>query len=162
MRISAAVLWIGVVLGWAGPALAQKVDYFQVQLSGLEHCADLDNFKFGSKNSDPQFLRIVNDQEWDLSSTNIFDVDHTTPLIGQAYLSNPKKLVFTGGQFTDTDFIALDAEVSLDKNGVPTKVSGTFILETLGQNPNDPNDPNQVPCNQTGKFKSTQRVLVVP
>ena len=141
-----------------GLAAAQQVAFFRIQMSGLEHCADFDNFKFGSKNSDPMFVKIVDDLEWDLASNDIFDVDHTTPLIGKSYLSTTKKLTFTGAQFTDTTFIALDATASLDKNSVPTKISGTFILQA----PQDPNDPNSPLCNQTGKFKTLQRVLQQP
>jgi len=154
----ALALVMGLVSGAARSASAQTVDFFRVQLSGIEHCADFDNFKFGSKNSAPQFLRIVDDQEWDLSTTDLFSPELTTPLIGQAYLSSTKKKVFTGAQITATTFIAVDGAVSLDKNAVPTKVSGTFILQT----PQDPNDPNSPLCNQSGKFKSTERVLVTP
>jgi hypothetical protein len=150
------------VLAWlsgaAERAHAQTVDSFRVQLSGLEHCADFDNLKVGSKNSAPQFLRIVDDQEWDLSTIDLFSPELTTQIIGQAYLSSTKKKVFAGSQFTSDTFISIDGEVSLDKNAVPTKVSGTFILQT----PQDPNDPNSPLCNQSGKFKSTERVLVQP
>jgi hypothetical protein len=158
MRNPLLALVIAAALGAPGLASAQQVAFFRIQMSGLEHCADFDNFKFGSKNSDPMFVRIVDDLEWDLSSNDIFDKAHTTPLIGKSYLSSTKKLNFVGAQFTDTTFIAVDAAANLDKNSVPTKISGTFILQT----PQDPNDPNSPLCNQSGKFKTLERVLQQP
>ncbi len=159
MRNPLLALSIAVALAAPGLAAAQQVDYFQVQLSGIEHCADLDNFKFGARNSSPMYIRIVDHQEWDLSENPIFTKGNTTSIIGETYLVNSKKLGFTGAQFTSDTFIAVDATATLDKNAVVTKISGTFILQAPK---NDPNDPSPPLCNQTGKFKTLERVLVQP
>jgi hypothetical protein len=61
-------------------------------------------------------------------------------------------------------FIAVDGVAALDKNGVVTKVSGTFIQDA-GNDPNSPVDPNNpldpnAGCVSSGKFKSVERTVV--
>ena len=160
MRKPFLAFLIGAALGLPGLAAAQAPDqFFRIEMSGLEHCADFDNFKFNAKNNVDMWVRIIDGQEWDLSLSDLFLETDTLPIIGHTYLVSSKKQSFIGSQFVgETGFIAIDGAASLDKNGVVTKLSGTFIQDTG----DDPNDPNSPACTSSGKFKSVERTVVPP
>lgn len=161
------VLALGLLAGLVSSSAAFAQDqFFKIEMSGLEHCANFDNFKFNARNNVDMWLRIIDDQEWDLSTDPIFIEETTIPIIGTTYAVSSKKLSFIGAQTFGNGFLSIDGSASLDKTGTVTKVSGTFIQDT-GNDPNSPNDPNDPsdannPCTSSGKFKSTERTVVPP
>jgi len=158
MRNFARWLLIVGFVAAAGPSLAQQVDFFKIEMSGLEHCADLDNFKFNARNNVDMWVRIIDDQEWDFALSPLFLEADTIPMIGHTYVTSSKKFAFTGAQFIGTTgFLAVDATAQVDKNALVSKISGTFIQDTGADDPNSP-----PACISAGKFKSTERTLVNP
>jgi hypothetical protein len=166
MRISFCTLAIAGAL--LAPGLASAQDIFRIEMIGLEHCANFDNFKFNAKNNNDMWVTIIDDQEWDLS-TNQECILHTNcvDIIGRTYQTGSKKQSFIGAQFVGANgFITFDATAALDKNGVVTKITGSFIQDA-GNDPNSPSDPNNpadpnAECVSSGKFKSVERIVVPP
>ncbi len=129
-------------------------EVFKLELSGTERCADFDAFKFNAHNNPDLWVKIVDDQEWDIAFTSDFAVDQTIPIIGITYLAKGNKKVFSGAQFVDAAFIAIEGTESLDKTGAPKKATGTFNQQIFIQLLDDPN----ATCISSGKFTTTQRL----
>lgn len=155
MRNFVRVLSVAAVLA-PGLVQAGQAVFFRIEMSGLEHCADLDNFKFNARNNVDMWVKIIDDQEWDFSLSNLFLEVDTIPVIGHTYVTSSKKFDFTGAQFIGaTGFLAVDGTAQLDKSLNVSKISGTFIQDTGSD------DPNSTACISAGKFKSVERILDV-
>ena len=132
-----------------GPRAARADgEVFKLELLGTERCADLDAFKFNARNNLDLWVRIVDDQEWDIAFSPAFGEDETIPVIGITYLARGNKRVFSGAQFQDDAFIALEGTALLDRNGGVKKATGTFnqqfFIELLNGADHD--------CFSSGKF----------
>ena len=155
MRNFVRVLALAAVLA-PGLVQAGQAVFFRIEMTGLEHCADLDNFKFNARNNLDMWVRIADPQEWDFSLSPIFIAEQTLQVTGHTYVTSSKKFAFTGAQFIGaTGFLAVDATAQLDKSLNVSKISGTFIQDTGSD------DPNTTACISAGKFKSVERILDV-
>jgi len=158
MRNSIATLSLVAALAALPASASADGEIFKLELSGIERCADFDAFKFGSRNNLDLWLKIVNDQEWDISFTSDFAVDQVIPIFGVTYAAKGSKRVFSGAQFAVDAFIAIEGTAVLEKDGVTVrKATGTFNQQIFIQLLNDPNNPNPI-CFSSGKFTTTQRL----
>jgi hypothetical protein len=150
MRNSARILLLGFVLA-AVPGLGfAQGEIFKIETSGLEHCSDLDNFRFGAKNNTDLWVRVASDLQWDLAPSPNFTPEETISILGRTYFSTQRKLVFTGAAFlADNAFVAFEGTAPLDSSLVIKKLSGTFIQDA----------GDTTPCISSGKWKSVDRVF---
>ena len=130
-------------------------EIFKLEMTGTERCDDFDRFKFGSRNNVDLWVRIIDDQEWDIAFSPMFLENETIPVIGISYFASKSKLVFSGAQFVDQSFIAIEGTAFLDSNGGVRKATGVFQQALFIELPTDPN----FDCFSSGKFKTTQKVF---
>jgi hypothetical protein len=128
-------------------------EIFKLEMTGTERCADFDAFKFNARNNVDLWLRIVDGQQWDLAFSPLFAEADTIPIIGIRYLAKGNRLVFSGAQFVDDAFIALEGTASLDEHGAVKRVTGTFTQQLFIELLADAD------CFSSGKFKTTMRIL---
>jgi hypothetical protein len=154
MRNSIPKLGLAAALAVIPTSALADGEVFKLELSGTERCADFDAFKFNARNNADLWVKIVDDQEWDLSFTSDFPADQIIPIIGVTYLAKGGKRVFSGAQFAGDAFIAIEGTASLDKSGAAKKATGTFNQQIFIQLLDDPN----ATCFSSGKFTTTTRL----
>lgn len=138
----------------AVPAVAfADGEVFKVEMTGVERCEDFDAFRFGAKNNVDVWVRIIDGQEWDLAFSPLFLEDETIPIIGITYYATKNKIVFSGAQFFENAYIAIEATAVLDKQGAIRAASGLFTQQLFIELLPD------MDCFSSGKFKTTQKVL---
>jgi hypothetical protein len=146
-------LGLAAVLAVVPGAAFADGEVFKVEMSGTERCDDFDAFRFGSKSNVDLWVRIIDGQQWDLAFSPLFLEDETIPIIGITYYATQRRVVFSGAQFFEDAYIAIEAQASLDKNGAIKNANGIFtqqlFIELLPE----------MECFSSGKFKTTQRLL---
>ncbi len=141
----AALLTVTLAALSSAPA---RAEVFKLEATGVESCGDFHKSKFGARNNIDTWVSVVSPDEWWVSLTPFFLEDSTFPVVGRTHVISSKQAIFTGAQFFDFGFIAVEATLSLDRTGVITKVKGTFIQDSVFV----------LGCMSKGKVKTTERL----